>query len=268
MTVVAITMEMGALSKEVARGVAAELGLRILYEDVVDAVTRRLGTSRTSVCRFIEGRAGWTDHARAAAARLDALARAEIMSRALQGAALLRGWGGEHLFAKVASVPRVRLCAPLERRIANLRGILGVDDEAFLRREIERSDASYASRLRVADAAKDRPASDYDLVINTGRTGVDSSVDQIVRLAREPRFGLADHDPALRAVALRSIAEAALAEDPRTAGVGIDVEVRPRCILLRGIVRDAAERRAAEEVVWRATRIADVRNRLIAMTTA
>ncbi len=102
MTALAISMEMGALSKEVAQGVANELGLRVVYDNVIDAVTRKLGATKTSVCRFIEGRTGWLDRPRAPAEQLDAVARAELLAQALAGGALLRGWGGEVLFSRTS----------------------------------------------------------------------------------------------------------------------------------------------------------------------
>lgn len=269
MRTVAISMEMGALSKEVAQGVASELGLRIVYDRVVDAVTEKLGTSKTGVCRFIEGRIGWMERLRMPALKLDALARAELMRQTLTGRTLVRGWGGEYLFAKVPTIPRVRLCASVERRVANLRGILGMDDEIYLRSEIARSDASYASRLQLQRAREHRPAFEYDLVINTGRNSVESCVDQIVHLVRQSRFRIdEDSDPALRSEALRAMAEAALLTDPRTHRVRIDILVRPRCIILNGIVQDGAEKQAAEEVVRAATLLSDVRNRLVAMNAS
>lgn len=270
MTVVAISMEMGALSKEVAQGVAGELGLRIVYDHVVHAITEKLGASKTAVCRYIEGRTSWVERFCAPALKLDALARAELMTQTLAGRTLVRGWGGEYLFAKVPTIPRVRLCASVERRVANLRGILGMDDDGYLRSEIARSDASYASRLQLQrGSVQRRPAFEYDLVVNTGRNSVESCVDQIVHLVRQPRFRIGEgSDPALRAEALRAIAQAALITDPRTCVVRITIEVRPRCIILKGVVRDGAEKRAAEEVVRSATHIPDVRNRLVAMNRA
>jgi hypothetical protein len=270
MTAVAISMEMGALSKEVAEGVASALGLRIVYDDVVDAITKKLDTSKTAVCRYIEGRTSGVERFCTPARKLDTLARAELMRQTLAGRTLVRGWGGEYLFARVPTIPRVRLCASIERRVANLRGILGIDDDGYLRSEIARSDASYASRLQLQrGSAQRRPAFEYDLVVNTGRNSIESCVDQIVHLVRQPRFRIGEgSDPALRAEALRAIAQAALITDPRTRGVRITIEVRPRCIMLTGVVRDDTEKRAAEEVVRSATRISDVRNRLVAMNGA
>ncbi|MGE5525310.1 MAG: cytidylate kinase family protein [Rhodospirillaceae bacterium] len=266
MTVLAMSMEMGALSKEVAEEVANELGLKIVYDAVVDAITSKLGTTKTSVCRFIEGRTNWMERLCVPAFKLDAVARAELLTQTLAGGTLVRGWGGEALFARIPAIPRVRLCAPVHQRIANLRTILGMDDEDYLRAEVARSDASYASRLWIARGSDRRPAFEYDLVINTARNSVDACVDQILRLVRQPRFRVAQAtDPALRAETLRAVANAALMTDPRTARVRIGVEVRPRCIILNGVVRDDEERRATEDVVRAATRVEDIRNRLTAM---
>jgi hypothetical protein len=266
MTILALTMEMGALSKEIAREVGRELGLRTAYDSVVDKVCEALGTTRTALGRFIEGRTGFMERLCLETSKIDALVRAELLKSALSGATLVRGWGGEHVFADVPSAARVRICAPLEQRIANLREILGVDDESFLRIEIARSDRSYASRLTFDRARERRPAFNYDLVINTGRNDVGYCVDQIVRLARQPRFDTRNGvDPALRAAALRTAAVAALKTDPRTASVDITIDVKEGRVDLLGVVRAPAERVAAEEIVRAVTGVEHVRNRLTAI---
>ena len=58
MTVIAMTREIGSRGMEVAAGVAARLGLKIIRSEIVaDSVAERLGIEPSAFLRYMEGSA-------------------------------------------------------------------------------------------------------------------------------------------------------------------------------------------------------------------
>jgi hypothetical protein len=183
MPVIALTKELGSLDKDIADQVSQALGLRSDYAAVLDDIRNQSLCAAGTVSRIVEGRAGRFERWRSQATRFNAYAKRGLLAQACAGDVLIRGWASPLLFAPVPQILKVRISAPLERRVENLRAILNTDDEALIRAEIRRSDFAFATTLRTSI----RPASDMsgavDLALDTGTHSVAKCVDQIVRLA-------------------------------------------------------------------------------------
>ena len=67
MPVVAITREMGSLGNEVAQGLGSELGLPVIYHEVIDHLADRMRVRRSHVIRLLDGHAGLLERLTAAA---------------------------------------------------------------------------------------------------------------------------------------------------------------------------------------------------------
>jgi len=66
MPVVAITREMGSLGNEVAQGLGSELGLPVIYHEVIDHLADRMRVRRSHVIRLLDGHAGLLERLTAA----------------------------------------------------------------------------------------------------------------------------------------------------------------------------------------------------------
>jgi len=58
MPIIAITREMGSLGKDVAAGLAEELGLPLVYHEVIDQLADRMRVRKSHVIRLLDGSAG------------------------------------------------------------------------------------------------------------------------------------------------------------------------------------------------------------------
>ena len=65
MTIIAMTREMGSLGKDVAEGLAQDLGLRLLYHEIVDSVAEKMHLPTNVITRFLQGKAGHIESLRA-----------------------------------------------------------------------------------------------------------------------------------------------------------------------------------------------------------
>src|SRR5258706_217750 len=117
MALVAITREMGSLGKDVAAALAEELGVALVYHEVIDHLADRMRVRKSHVIRLLDGSAGLLDRLTADKTSLSIFSADEIIDRAMQGnGAVIRGWGATHLLHDVPHAVFVRVCAPFELR--------------------------------------------------------------------------------------------------------------------------------------------------------
>lgn len=265
MTVIAMTREMGSLGKDVARLAAERLGLTIVHHEMIEtAAERRAAEEPSAVARFLEagsesppGPAG-LEHG-------GYLTPAEILALALRGDVLIRGWGASRLLRSIAHILTVRVCAPTERRVEEIRRRLGVDARTA-RREIDRSDAGHASAFLRFFTADWRSATNYDMVLNTGHLSVESCADILVDAARSATLA---ETPESRAALQDRLLEARVTERMQ----GSDGSLGRRAAYVRtsvdrgevhlyGSVSDSATAREIEEIVRNVPGVAGVRSEM------
>lgn len=250
MPVIAMTREMGSLGKEVAEGVARELGLTCVYEEVVSGLADEMRLSRDTVAGIVEGRTGRLQRWRSLPARTDVHARALLLETALEGDVLIRGWGAPFLFRPIRHIPCVRVCAPFEWRVANLMRMLGTSRRQEIEREIGRSDRAYGASLRMSRRANADAPWYFDLILNTERESIGNCVREIVRLTKRPEFQeTQDSRGLLEQKALQARIKAALRGSPQTAAARITIEIEKDAIRLSGMVDDDAQRGAIGQIV-------------------
>ena len=202
MPLIAMTREMGSLGKDVATGLADELGMEIAHSEVVEgALARRMQVAESEVHRFLEGGAGFMERLRTDHSTLARMTEEEVLARAARGNVVIRGWGATHVLGQLPHVACVRVCAPLNFRVKTLMERLGVDDEAPARGEIERNDAAHARALHDMMAPDWRDPTHYHMVLNTARVPVAQCVAQVRALL--PCEALAETDASRAALDCR-----------------------------------------------------------------
>jgi cytidylate kinase len=264
--VIAMTMELGVRGNEVAAGAAKTLGISVVANDLVERVAGRAGVKKSLVQRLREGKASLLERLWAPDEDIALFTAEEVFDRAQMGDVLIRGWGSTLLLRPVPHIPCVRVCAPMAARIETLMRRLDTDDETYLREQIEASDEAHAAAMQSRFRVKWGDPLLYDLTLNTERLAIESCVDQVAALTRRPEF---KETPASRAklasLALEARVRAALHAAPETESVDVSVVADGDRIVLRGMVEDDAERKAAAAVAAKVKGVSQLANELRTM---
>jgi cytidylate kinase len=263
MPVIAMNQETGSQGKFVAEKLAEELGLAIVRHEIIQHVAERMHTRKSTLQRFLQGKAGllerWgTDEARLALFKVE-----EILELATQGNVIIRGWGATHVLRPIPHIPCVRVGAPFETRVKWMMNSLGTDDEEMVREEIRHSDMAHRANMQHQFGVKWGEPMQYDLTLNTERLSVATCVEQIKLLLKRPEFEETPESHAkLVNLTLEYHVRAALRTHAKTADVKIAVTADNGRVALDGILIDADERHAAVEVVSQVTGVKSVENNL------
>jgi cytidylate kinase len=267
MPIVAMTYEAGSQCKEVARQVAEELGLELVCHKVFEQhVADRLHADRNLVHRFLQGKPGLIERWKTDQGALADYAAEQIYDLAARGNVLLHGWGATHLLRPVAHVLCVRVCAPIDHRIAVLMRELDIGGEAA-RVKIAENDAARATTMRALPSSEPDDTCAYDLVLDTARMPVAECVAEITRLVNEPVLQETPESRAkLNALRREAQVRAALRSDAATSGVGPFVKVitdpHNGRIELEGAVQTYELKGNTERVVAALSWVSSVENRL------
>jgi cytidylate kinase len=250
MALVAITREMGSLGKDVAAALAEELGVALVYHEVIDHLADRMRVRKSHVVRLLDGSAGLLERLSADKTSLSIFSADEIVNLAMQGrGAVIRGWGATHLLRDVPHAVCVRVCAPFELRKRRMMERLGSADQARIAEEILKNDEAHTAIMKRNFSVQWTEAEHYDLVLNTERVSVRECVDQVIRLVRSPEFAETDQSRArLRDLALAASIRAALRVSARTRDVRITVDAADGRVLLTGLLDTSEQRMAVSEV--------------------
>src|SRR2546423_10220362 len=136
MPIIAITREMGSLGKDVARGLGEELGLPVIYHEVIDHLADRMRVRKSHVIRLLDGSAGLLERMTADKTSLSIFTADEIFGIAAKGGAIIRGWGATHLLREIPHVVCVRVCASFDLRKQRMMYRLNSSDDQLVTDEI------------------------------------------------------------------------------------------------------------------------------------
>ena len=220
MPVIAMTREMGSLGRDMALGLAEELGLTLVQHEVVEHVAGKMHVGASAVNRFLEGEAGLLERWRIDRRRVSLFTAEEIFELAAKGNVLIRGWGAAHLLRPVSHVLSVRVCAPMTKRIHVMMERIGIKDAETARREIEKNDAAHTRTMTQLGHTDWQSPLHYDLVINSAQIPVAAGVAMIKQLIEDPAFAETDESCArLADLKLEATIRAALKSHGGTRGL-------------------------------------------------
>ena len=188
MPIIAITREMGSLGKDVARGLGEELGLPVIYHEVIDHLADRMRVRKSHVIRLLDGSAGLLERLTADKTSLSIFTADEIFNIAATGGAIIRGWGATHLLREIPHVVCVRVCAPFDLRRQRMMERMNSRDEALIGEEIRINDEAHTAIMRRHFGVQWTESEHYDLVMNTKRVSVEECVAEVLSLAAGPQF--------------------------------------------------------------------------------
>ena len=269
MPVIALTQGMGSLAQDIAEQLAKELQIATLQHEVGERVADKMHVSKSLINRLRQGKAGTLERLTADRESMALYSAEEVLEAAARGNVVLRGWGATCLLRPVPHVPCVRIMRPLAQRVQWLMAELDTDDAGLAEAEILRSDRANSARMHEQFGVNWGDPVLFDLVLNTDRLSVDTCVQQIKALLVRPEFAETDASRALvKGMALQAHVRAALRAHATTHHVDIMIEGVDDRIVLRGIVINAEERAAAEQVAAAVPGVAAVDNQLRVMATS
>src|SRR5476649_459830 len=179
MPLIAMTREMGSLGKDVAAGVAARAGKRVVYHEIIEPIASKMRLRKSHVERFLDGRSGIWERLTTDRTSLSIFTADETFRFLRDGSTcVIRGWGAVHLLRNIPHVVRVRVCAPLETRVSRMMDRLATDNRATVEGEIQLSEEAHTAITRRHFGVNWRDPELYDLVLSTERLSVDECADE------------------------------------------------------------------------------------------
>jgi len=269
MTVIAMTREIGSCGMDVAAGLAATLGLKIIQSDIVaNSIAERLGVDESAVLRYVNGSASLLERWQIDRRKLFHYAAEEILRVAQRGNVLIKGWGIATLLRDLSGVISVRVCAPMDFRIRVLMDRFGTKDAYAVREQIERYDAARARTMRAYLNVEQEDPRLYHVVLNTQRLSIETCVKTVSELAESARFQ--DH-LATRATLANKLVEAeissALVEHISLAAapLGVSVSVANGKVTLSGTTSSGSVRMRAERIAHDIAGVCHIDNRILSV---
>ncbi len=270
MPLIAMTREMGSLGKDVAAGVAARHGKRVVYHEIIEPIANKMRLRKSHVERFLDGKSGIWERLTTDKTSLSIFTADETF-RFLRddSTGVIRGWGAVHLLKDVPHVIRVRVCAPLETRVERMMQRLNTDDRANVENEIQMSEEAHTAITKRHFGVNWRDPELYDLVLSTERMSVDECVDEIDGLMQRRCFQETPESTRMvENLSLEWSVRSALRRDERTSGTDFTVQVTDGVAKLTGVVDTQAQANAAADVARAVEGIRDVDNQLKAASAA
>jgi cytidylate kinase len=270
MTVIAMTREIGSFGLDVAAGLAAKLGLRIIQSDAVaNSIAERLGVKESAVLRYVNGSASLLERWQIDRRKLFHFAAEEILRLAQQDNVLIKGWGVATLLRDLPGVISVRVCAPLDFRVRVLMGRLGTKDAEAVRDQIERYDAARTRTMRAYFDVEQEDPRLYHVVLNTQRLSIETCVKTVSELAQSARF----QDNAVQSTLANKLVEAeissALVEriSLAAAPLGVSVSVANGKVTLSGTTSSGSVRMRAQRIAQDIAGVCHIDNRILSVPT-
>ncbi len=201
--IVAIGRELGSGGRDVGERLAQAMHAELLDNQIVDLVAARIGAPLAYVrardehvesfvdrlFRVItaaypesygpDGLPDWSEE------RLVQLTESIIQERAHGEPLVVIGRGAPVLLRDRRDVFRIFVAASHEGRIARLMR-RGSHSREEAMREIKKSDSARAAYMQTHYHVDWRDASNYDLVVNTDRLGIDAAADAVLHAMRVP----------------------------------------------------------------------------------
>jgi len=204
---VAVCREAGALGTTIARKLGERLGWPVYDRELLEHIAAESGLKTHLLESVDEKRMGWlrsyleafsTARPVSESVYLSHLANV-LLSLSAHGSCIIVGRGAAQ-FLPAETTLRVRLVAPLARRVATVQHRFGATREEAARR-VEATDRERNHFIRANFHKDPADAANYDLVLNVARFSVDECVGLIEQGLRDLRAHVAAERPVECAVA-------------------------------------------------------------------
>ncbi len=251
MTIVAISREMGSGGYEVAAAVAKALQFEYVDREILLHAAREYAVPEDKITDVAERHLSLWERFDEEKRRYLTFLEAAYYSFAERGSLVTAGRGGPFFLRDVTHALRIRIMAPAEVRIRRVMEREHIVYKAAAAK-VRDYDREMAARIDYLYGLDWTSPENYDLVINTEANSWDFYIDSLVWAARHPRYQPTPESlQRVRDLNLAAHVRAAIATDPVTKNINIEVTAQSGQVALKGVVFSPAMMDAAAAVARR-----------------
>ncbi|HSB73937.1 MAG TPA: cytidylate kinase family protein [Candidatus Methylomirabilis sp.] len=258
MTIVAVSREMGSGGYEIASAVAKALDFEYVDREILLQAARAHEVPEEKIVDVAERRLSLWERFDEEKRRYLIFIEAAYYSFAEKGRVVTAGRGGPFFLRDVGHALKVRIMAPADVRVRRIMAQDQLDSKTAAAR-VRNYDRELSGRIDYLFGLDWTLPEHYDLVINTAGDTWKFYVDLLVAAARHPQFQpTPESKQKIRDLSLAAQVRAAIAKDPLTKNINVEVTAQSGRVALKGVVFSPAMMDAAAEVARRVPAVADV----------
>lgn len=248
MAIIAISRQMGSGGYTIAAAVAKALQYEYADRQMIMNAARAYDVPEAAIVQVAERRlSGWQrfDEEKL---RYRTFLEAAYFALAEKDNLVTAGRGIGALVRDVSHAVRIRIIAPFEVRVQRTMRKDGLD-HAHAASKVRSYDREIAARIAYLFGPEWDIPENYDLVLNTVRDDPRLYIDIVVAVAQHPRFQPTPESlQRVRDLSLAAQVRAALAKDPETRRLSLEVTADKGHVSVRGEVRELTVRDHAVRV--------------------
>ena len=248
MTIVAISRELGSGGDAIGADVAKALGFSFVAREILLRAAQAHGVPEEKMADVDERRLSLWELFDEEKRRYLVFMEAAYYSLAEKGSVVTSGRGGPFFLRDVRHALKVRIMAPVEVRVARMMEREKLDHRAAVTR-VRTWDRELAGRIDYLFGLDWTLPEHYDLVINTRGDNWQFYTDLLVAAARHPQYQPTPESlQRMQDLTLAAQVRAAIAKDPVTKNINLEVGAQAGRVALKGVVFSPAMMDAAAEV--------------------
>jgi len=258
MTIVAISREMGSGGYEIGAAVAKALNFEYVNRQILLEAAHAHGVPEATLVDVVERRPSLWERFDAERRRYLTFLEAAYYAFAERGNLVTASRSGPFFVRDVRHALKVRIMAPVEVRVRRVMAQARLEEKAATAK-VRAYDREMAGRIDYLFGVDWTRPENYDLVINTRDDAWEFYTDLLVAAARHPRYQpTPESRQKVRDLRLAAQVRAALATDPGTQNVTIEVTAQAGRVVLTGVVFSPAVLEAAADIAKRVPGVASV----------
>lgn len=258
MTIVAISREMGSGGYEIGAAVAKALNFEYVNRQILLEAAHAHGVPEATLVDVVERRPSLWERFDAERRRYLIFLEAAYYAFAERGNLVTASRSGPFFVRDVPHALKVRIMAPVEVRVRRVMAQDQLDQKAATAK-VRAYDREMSGRIDYLFGVDWTRPENYDLVLNTQDDAWDYYTDLLVAAARHPWYR---PTPAslqkVRDLSLAAQVRAAIAADPGTRRLNVEVAADAGRVVLTGIVFSPAVLDAAADVAKRVPGVVSV----------
>ncbi len=258
MTIVAISRELGSGGTAMAAAIAKALNFEYVDREIVLQAAQVHGVPEEKIADVDERRLSLWERFDEEKRRYLIFIEAAYYSFAEKGNVVTAGRGGPFFLRDVSHALKVRIMAPFEVRVRRVMEQEKVDQRTATAR-VRNYDRELSARIDYLFGLDWTLPEHYDLVINTGADVWQFYTDLLVWAARHPQYQpTPESRQRIRDLSLAAQVRAAIAKDPMTKNINVEVAAQSGRVALKGVVFSPAMMDAAADVAKRVPGVTSV----------
>jgi cytidylate kinase len=248
MTIVAISREMGSGGYEIGAAVAKALNFEYVNRQILLEAAHAHQVPEAALLDVVERRPSLWDRFDAERSRYLSFLEVAYYAFAERGNLVTASRSGPFFVRDVRHALRVRVMAPVEVRVRRVMAQEGVDRKAATAK-VRAYDREMSGRIDYLFGVDWTQPEHYDLVLNTTDDAWDFYTDLLVAAARHPGFqSTPESVQRVKDLSLAAQVRAAIATDPGTRHLNIEVTAQTGHVVLKGVVFGPVILEAAADV--------------------